>query len=88
MVGRIYPRTIFLQDIDQLFNCNVAVHGSFYDVLSFVKRDLSWTTAHISEIGIGHFTRSVHDASHDRDLHSFQMMRYCPDLSSGFLQIK
>ena len=49
--------------------------------LSDVKVDLPRRAADIPKIGISHFSGAIHNAAHDRNLHSFKMLR--PRLNPG-----
>src|SRR6187455_1198540 len=49
-----------------------------YRSFTHVQVDLPWSPADITEVGIGHFPRTIDDTAHDGDLDPFQM------LCSGF----
>ena len=79
---------MFLDQIDE------AVHRFGFGNIEFdrlfanVKIDLAGRTADITEIRIRHFAGSIHDATHDRDLHAFQVRRARLDPRRHRLQIK
>src|SRR5204863_2831381 len=79
LIGWLYPRFIFLQQVDQFIDSDIAVHVSLHDLLSLIQGDLSGTTAHITKIRIGHFAGAIYNATHDGDLHAFEMVRYGTD---------
>ena len=64
---------MFANQILQSFNRfglgNVELHRRLADV----KIHFPGRAADVTEIRIGHFAGAVHDASHDRDLHSLQV---------------
>lgn len=70
--------------LDRVFLRNVKTDRFF----AHVKIDLAGSAADISKIGIGHFTGTIHNTTHDGNLHSFQMIGDSPDLCCGFLQVK
>ena len=53
-----------------------------------VEVDLARRTTNVAEIGIGHFTRAVHDASHNGDLHAFEVLGAGLNAGGHFLQVK
>ena len=66
-----YPLTVFADQIFESIDCfcfgDVEFHGRFADV----KIHFARCAADVAKIRIGHFAGTVHDASHDRDLHPF-----------------
>src|SRR4030095_69098 len=89
-VGRLglHPGFAFLEKIDKFLNSNGTVNISFHDFLAAIERNLSGTAAYISKIGIGHFPGTIHDAPHDGNLYSLEMVSNVANFSSGFLEIK
>ena len=53
-----------------------------------VEIDLAGRAADVTEIGVGHFTGAVHDATHDGDLHALEMRSGGPDPRGGGLQVE
>ena len=49
---------------------------------------LPWSASHIAKIRVGHLTGSVYDATHDGDLHPFQVIGNRPDLRGCFLEVE
>src|SRR5690606_32801221 len=84
---RIHPCTTFLQQIDELIHSHLAIYISLHHFLSFVKSDLANATAHVAKVGIGHFTRTIHYATHDCNLHTLEVIGDRSDLRSCLLQI-
>ena len=70
---------------------NEFLHGLFFRnvfldyVFLFVKGDFAGTGSYITIIGVGHFTRTVHNTAHDADFHSLQMRSARANLGGGFL---
>ena len=56
-------------------------------LLAFVYGDLSVAFTHIAPVGISHFPRTVHYASHDCYHHAFQVCGAFLDLIEGLLKI-
>ena len=67
---RLDPFAVFadqiLQAIHRFGFGNIEFHGGLADV----EIHLAGRAADVAEIGVGHFARAVHDASHDRNLHA------------------
>ena len=63
---------------------NVEFHRSFADV----KIHFTRCAANITKIGVGHFARPVHNATHDRDLHAFEMRGRLFDFRRRGLQVE
>ena len=63
---------------------NVELHRRLADVQIHLAR----RAADIPEIGVRHFARAIHDATHDRDLHAFEMRSCLFDSSSRCLEIE
>src|SRR5579872_7508236 len=84
----LHPGAMFLEQADELFHGNGAIHASPYDIFSFIKRDLSRSAAYIAKVGVGHFAGAVHDAAHYRDLHALQVMGDRPDPGGSLLQVE
>src|SRR5437762_3407714 len=55
---------------------------------SDVEVDLSRRSADIPKIGVRHFARTIHNTTHDGDLHSLKMLRALFDSSSDGLKIE
>ena len=72
---RLGPFPVLLDQVHQ------AVHGfRFGNVelhygLSDVEVDLARRAADVAEIRIRHLARAIHDAAHDRNLHTLEMLR-------------
>src|SRR5580692_10224414 len=82
------PNITFPEQVDQLFHRDSAVDRPFYDILAFIECNLTWSAAYIAEIGVCHFPGAVDDATHDSDLHAFQVVGHAPDLFRRFLEIE
>src|SRR5690606_14814438 len=50
--------------------------------------DLANATAYVAKVGIGHFTRTIHYATHDCNLHTLEVIGDRSDLRSCLLQIE
>src|SRR5437660_125534 len=85
---RLNPLPMFADQIDQAVDRfpfgNVELNGR----LPNVKIDLPRRSAHIPEIGISHFARSIHDATHNRNLHTLEMLGSLFDPSCHRLQVE
>ena len=72
------------ESIDGFCFGNVEFHCGLADVeVHFAGR-----AADVAEIRIGHFARTVYDASHDRDLNAFQVQGGCFNFRCRGLQIE
>ena len=58
-----------------------------YANLLAVEAYLVWTGAHITIVGICHFARTIHDAAHDTNLQTLQVLGGLLDLGNGFAEI-
>src|SRR5205823_5605599 len=72
---RLNPLPMFADQIDQAVNRFRLRNVEFDRRLAHVKVDLPRRSTDIPEIGISHFARSIHDAAHDRNLHTLEMLR-------------
>ena len=70
---RLHPLAMLadqiLQTIDRIGLWNIEFHGCLADV----KINLSGRATYVAEVRVGHFTRAIHNATHDRNLHTLQM---------------
>jgi len=84
----VNPLPVLANEINETFDGfdfgDVELDRPFADI----KIDLAGRAADIAEIGIGHFAGAVHDATHDRDLHAFQMGRAFFDPGGDGLEIE
>ena len=85
---RLDPFTMLAYQIFEPIHCfrfgNIEFHRRFADV----KIHLARCAAHITKIGVGHFARPVYDATHDRNLHPFEVRRRVFDFRRRGLQVK
>src|SRR3984957_10410347 len=82
------PNITFLEQVDQLFHRDSAVDRPFDDILAFIECNLACSAAYITEIGVCHFSGAVDDATHDRDLYAFQMVRDRPNPCGRLLEVE
>ena len=72
-MSRFHPFAMLANQILQSIHCvglgNIEFHGRFADV----KIHFSRRAADVTEVRIGHFARAVYDATHDRNLHAFEV---------------
>ena len=85
---QILPHAIFLDKINKLIDGLCLGYVLSHNLLTVVKVDLSGQGTDVSKVGIGHLTRSVHDATHNGDGNSRQMSRGLLNLGGGLLQIE
>ena len=85
---QILPHAIFLDKINKPINSLCLGDVLSYNLLSVVQIDLSGQGTDISKVGIGHLTRSVHDATHNGDGNSRQISRRLLNLGGDLLQIE
>ena len=72
------------ESIDGFCFGNVEFHRGLADV----EIDFAGRAADVAEIGVGHFAGPIDDASHDGDLHAFQMQGGCFNFRGRGLQIE
>src|SRR6185503_9101708 len=70
LIGWFDPRFTLFQQVYQLIHRDLAVHITLHHFFTFIQRDLSWSTAYVTKISVGHFTGTIYDTSHNSDLHS------------------
>jgi hypothetical protein len=85
---RLNPFVVFLDEVNEPFHRLGFGNVELDRRLADVKINLVRRAAHIAEIRVRHFARPVHDATHDGDLHAFQMFRARFDARRDGLQIK
>src|SRR5256884_1736862 len=85
---RLYPFPMLADQIHE------PVHGfgfgdvEFYRRLADVEIDLAGRAADVTEIRVGHFSGSIHNATHDGDLHALEMLRPFFDARGDGLEIE
>jgi len=55
----------------KLINRGFTIHVALHHILASVQGNFAGTAAHVTKIGIGHFTGTIHDASHYSNLYTF-----------------
>src|SRR5437588_4731662 len=85
---RFHPLSVLADEILQSIHGvrlgNIELHRGLADI----KVHLPRRATHVSEVRIGHFSRTVHDATHDRDLHALEMRSRGFDSRRRRLEIK
>src|SRR5437762_13275192 len=85
---RLHPFPMLAHQIHE------AIHGfrfgdvEFHGGLADVEIDLAGRAADVTEIRVGHFSGSIHNATHDGDLHALEMPRPFFDASGDGLEIE
>ena len=79
---------MLVDEIDQTVNGFLFRDIEFHRLFAYVEVDLAWRAPYIAEIGIGHFTRAIHDASHHRDTDALQVAGSLANLLCGDLQVE
>ena len=74
--------------INEPFDCVGLGDVEFDRRLADVEVDLAGRAAHVAEICVRHFARTVHDAAHNGDFHTLEMFRARLDASGDGLQVE
>ena len=62
---------------------NVLLYANLLAIEAYLVR----TGAHIAIVGIRHFARTIHNAAHDANLQTLQVLGGFLDLGNGFAEI-
>src|SRR2546426_3487851 len=82
------PFAVFADKVDEPVDGFHYGDVEFDGLLTNVEVDFPGSAADVAEVRVGHFARAVDDATHDRDLHPFEVLRAVFDSSGDRLQIK
>ena len=86
--GSIDPLVVLGDEIDEAFYGFGFWDIEFYRLFADVEIDFSWGTTDVAEIGIGHFSWAIDDASHDGDPNTFEVACGCSDFLSCILKVE
>jgi hypothetical protein len=87
-MDRLDPFAVFADEVDEAVDGFGFGDVEFDGLLPDVEIDLSRRATDVTEIGVGHFAGAIHDATHDRDLHAFEMLRAVFDAGGDGLEIE
>src|SRR5262245_54668509 len=85
---RIDPFTVLADQINEALDGFAFGNVEFHRLLANVKIDLVRGAADVAEVGIRHLAGTVHYATHDRDLHTFEMLGALFDPGGDGLEIE
>lgn|SRR5690606_21510393 len=84
----IYPVPVFTYKFNKLVYGLSSRDIAAHNILSSVKSNSSWSGTDISVVRICHFTRTIHNTSHNSNLDTLQVIGAFANHCGSLLQIK
>src|SRR5690554_4473622 len=85
---RVDPIAVFAYQFYEFVHGIRSGNVSLYDLLLLVQGYFVVSGTHVTVVGVGHFARTVDDASHDADLNAFEVRSSGADHGRGFLKVE
>jgi hypothetical protein len=84
----LHPSSIISDDADEFVDGAGGGDVAFDDFLTTVESDAVWAGPYVAVVGVGHFAGPIHDAAHDANLDSLEVIRVRADHGCGLLEVE